>query len=182
MLKIIIFILTTLGITLFSFKSFRVRYSHGFFRFFVFEGILALILINSEIWFSDPFSVHQIVSWILLLISLYFVIVSVVLLKQIGKPSAAVNEPQNVGFENTTTLVTVGVYRYVRHPMYASLLFLVWGVYFKGPALPGFAIAFAVTAFLYATARVEERENVRRFGDEYAAYMTRSKRFIPFVF
>jgi protein-S-isoprenylcysteine O-methyltransferase Ste14 len=182
MLKPIIFILATIGITLFSLKSFRVRYSHGFFRFFVFEGVLVLILMNIGFWFSDPFSLHQIVSWILLMIGLYYVIVSAALLKRIGKPSAAVDELQNVRFENTTTLVTVGLYRYIRHPMYGSLLFLAWGVYFKDPDLPGIVITLAVTMFLYATARAEERENVGRFGDQYTAYMARSKRFIPFVF
>jgi protein-S-isoprenylcysteine O-methyltransferase Ste14 len=182
MLKLTIFILATVGITLFSLKSFRVRYSHGFFRFFVFEGVLILILMNIEIWFSDPFSIHQIISWVLLMIGLYYVIVSFTLLKRVGKPSESVNEPQNVRFENTTTLVTVGVYKYIRHPMYGSLLFLVWGVCFKGPDLLGAAIALAVSGFLYATARVEEGENIRRFGDQYATYMTRSKRFIPFVF
>jgi len=136
---------------------------------------------NIEVWFSDPFSLHQIVSWILLMVSLAFVVTGVLFLRKIGKPSASVNQPGNVGFENTNTLVTVGVYKYIRHPMYASLLFLGWGVYFKDITILGLVIAIIMTAFLYATARVEEGENIRRFGDEYKAYMTRSKMFIPFV-
>jgi len=182
MLKIIFFVLASIGIILFSLKSFRVRYSHGFFRFFAFEGILALTLMNIETWFSDPFSFRQVISWILLIVSLYFVTVSILLIHRIGKPSPDVNEPQNVGFENTTTLVTVGAYKYIRHPMYASLLFLVWGVYFKDPVGVGLVIAAAVAAFLYATARVEERENTKRFGDEYVAYMKKTKMFIPYIF
>jgi protein-S-isoprenylcysteine O-methyltransferase Ste14 len=182
MVKIIVFILASIGISLFSLKSFRARYSHGFFRFFAFEGILVLILLNIDVWFSDHGSLHQIISWFLLTGGLYFVIAGTLLLRRIGKPSADVNQPGNVGFENTTTLVTEGIYRYIRHPMYASLLWLCWGVYFKDPTLTCLAIAAAVTVFLYTTARVEERENIKRFGGGYEMYMTRSKMFIPFVF
>ncbi len=182
MLKIIIFIVVSIGIVLLSIKSFRAHYSHGFFRFFAFEAILLLILMNVDNWFIDPFSLHQIISWILLIVSPIFVIDGFLLLRRIGKPSATVNQPGNLGFENTTTLVTAGVYRYIRHPMYASLLWLGWGVYFKDPILPGLAITAAVTILLYATARVEEKENIERFGDEYTVYMTGSKMFIPFVF
>lgn len=182
MVKIIVFILASAGIILFSIPSFRVRYAHGFFRFFAFEGILVLILMNIGVWFDDPSSFHQIISWILLCVSLYYVIESFSFLRRIGKPSSGIDQPGNRSFENTSALVTVGVYRYIRHPMYASLVWLCWGIYCKDVTLSGLGLAVAVTAFLYTTARVEERENVKRFGDEYATYMTRSKMFIPFVF
>jgi protein-S-isoprenylcysteine O-methyltransferase Ste14 len=38
------------------------------------------------------------------------------------------------------------------------------------------------TGALYLTARVEERENLRNFGEEYAVYMRETHMFIPFVF
>jgi hypothetical protein len=34
-------------------------------------------------------------------------------------------------YENTTTLVTTGVYKYIRHPLYASLMLVGTGVFFK---------------------------------------------------
>ncbi len=40
----------------------------------------------------------------------------------------------------------------------------------------------AASAFLTATARVEEAENLDKFGDQYAAYMKTTKIFIPFLF
>jgi len=36
--------------------------------------------------------------------------------------------------------------------------------------------------FLYVTARVEERENIERFGEQYRQYMKKSRMFIPFIF
>jgi len=40
----------------------------------------------------------------------------------------------------------------------------------------------SATAFLLATAKAEEVENVRYFGAAYQTYMQRTKMFIPFVF
>jgi protein-S-isoprenylcysteine O-methyltransferase Ste14 len=40
----------------------------------------------------------------------------------------------------------------------------------------------AISAFITAAAKVEERENLRKFGADYAEYMKSTKMFIPFVF
>jgi protein-S-isoprenylcysteine O-methyltransferase Ste14 len=82
----------------------------------------------------------------------------------------------------TTQLVTTGAFKYIRHPLYSSLLLLAWGVFFKHPSWIGCGVALGATAFLLATAKAEEVENVRYFGTEYHAYMQRTKMFIPFVF
>lgn len=105
------------------------------------------------------------------------------LLRVIGKPSAAGARATELGFESTTRLVTVGAYRFIRHPMYASLLALRWCAYLKDPlVMSRVALALGVTAFLMATAVAEERENRERFGEAYVAYMRRTRRFVPFVF
>jgi protein-S-isoprenylcysteine O-methyltransferase Ste14 len=77
-------------------------------------------------------------------------------------------------------LITRGVYRRIRHPMYAALL--LYGVgqalalpnWFAGPSYlvaVGILYAFRVGA--------EERMMLAQFGDDYAAYMTRTKRLVP---
>jgi protein-S-isoprenylcysteine O-methyltransferase Ste14 len=38
------------------------------------------------------------------------------------------------------------------------------------------------SAFLIATAKVEETENLEKFGSDYAVYMKTTKMFIPFLF
>jgi protein-S-isoprenylcysteine O-methyltransferase Ste14 len=85
-------------------------------------------------------------------------------------------------FEKTTALVTTGIYRYIRHPMYSSLLFLAWGVFFKSPSWADGLIVAVATLALLATARTEEAEDLRFFGEAYREYTRRSKRFIPFIF
>jgi protein-S-isoprenylcysteine O-methyltransferase Ste14 len=86
------------------------------------------------------------------------------------------------GIESTTTLVMQGVYKYIRHPLYSSLLLFGWGVFFKAPSLLGGVLVVATSVFLIFTAGVEEVENLCKFGDDYATYMKTTKMFIPFLF
>jgi protein-S-isoprenylcysteine O-methyltransferase Ste14 len=170
----ITFVLGTIFIIWYSWSSLRQPRSHGFYRFFVFEAILGLFLLNLRGWFAHPFAWYQLISWILLIGSIVPVIYGFVLLHSAGKPEGS--------FEATTRLVTEGIYRYIRHPLYASLLYLAWGIFFKSPSLLDGCIAAVATAFLYATARADENECLIKFGNEYAEYMKWTKRFIPFVF
>jgi protein-S-isoprenylcysteine O-methyltransferase Ste14 len=183
MFKLFAFIVASAGIIYISRASLRVPRSHGFYRFFAWEFIVALFLVNVDVWFYAPFSWHQLVSWFLLLVSLVPLVFGVRSLVSKGKPVAHRElEPQLLAFEKTSSLVTTGIYHYIRHPLYSSLLFLTWGIFFKAPAWLGMLLALASTLFLFATARADEVECIRFFGPTYQAYMKRSKRFVPFVF
>jgi len=181
-LKVIVFIIASAGLVWLSWSSLRDLRSHGFYRFFAFEVIVILILLNIEYWFYDPFNIHQIVSWLLLVISLFLVIHGFQLLHKVGKPSSKRKDYSLLGIEKTTELVTVGTYRYIRHPIYSSGLFGVWGVFFKQPSWLGFSMAAIATFFIIVTAKKEEEESIIFFGDAYNSYMKKTKLFIPFVF
>lgn len=81
------------------------------------------------------------------------------------------------------TLVTTGVYTYIRHPMYSG--FWLMGVaqllmlpnWVAGPAgLVGFG-----TLFL-GRVRREEEMMISAFGDEYRSYMGRTARVVPWIY
>ena len=183
MLKTILFVVASVGIVYVSRASLRAPRSHGFCRFFAWEAILALILVNVEHWVRDPFSLQQVISWIFLIVSAFLVVHAVYLLRIIGKPNAQRSDDEaTIGFEKTTHLVCVGAYKYIRHPMYSSLLFLAWGVFFKDLSWLTGVFALAATAFLVATAKVEEAEDIRFFGTAYQTYIKQTKMFIPFLF
>jgi protein-S-isoprenylcysteine O-methyltransferase Ste14 len=182
MLEGILFVAATAGIVYVSRSSLRVPRSHGFYRFFAWEFLLLLFLLNVRRWFDEPFSLHQIVSWLLLLTSLFLVFQGFHLLRRYGKPSGRRDEKALIGIEKTSTLVTTGVYGYIRHPLYSSLLFLGWGTFFKHPSWLGGLLALLATIFLMLTARVEEDENIRFFGTAYQEYMKQSKMFVPYLF
>jgi protein-S-isoprenylcysteine O-methyltransferase Ste14 len=84
--------------------------------------------------------------------------------------------------ENTTTLITTGVYKYIRHPMYLSLMLIGFGVLAKDCGYQQWLLAIINFIALILTARVEEKEMLLKFGDDYRKYMTKTKMFIPFVF
>jgi protein-S-isoprenylcysteine O-methyltransferase Ste14 len=179
--KLLGFLLVSVVLLRVSRASLLLPRSHGFYRFFAWEAILGLLLLNLDGWFDDPFSPSQIVSWALLFASAFLAVHVGHLLKAIGKPDPRRTDQALFSLEKTTRLVTVGAYRYIRHPAYASLLLLAWGVFFKNTSwLPGLLV-LAATIFLVLTAKVEEAENIVFFGSEYGEYMRKTKMFVPFV-
>jgi protein-S-isoprenylcysteine O-methyltransferase Ste14 len=116
------------------------------------------------------------------LISGYLVIAGVILIKKKGKPGKDRDEKMLYHFEKTTELVDTGIFKFIRHPLYSSLLFLTWGIYFKNTSGILIVFAFLSTLCLYLTAKADEKECVKHFGSQYLDYMNRSKMFIPFIF
>jgi protein-S-isoprenylcysteine O-methyltransferase Ste14 len=79
-------------------------------------------------------------------------------------------------------LVTHGVYRWVRHPMYLALL-----IYSAGQALvvpnwlAGPSYGLAMILFLAFRMGREERMMLEEFGTDYESFMARTNRVIPGV-
>jgi protein-S-isoprenylcysteine O-methyltransferase Ste14 len=164
----------TVLIILFSwFLSIKYKRYHGIARFFAFESVFILVLLNIRVWFVKPLSLLQIASWILLLLSIYVVTTGYLLLKSKGKPDA--------NFENTSLLVKSGIYKYIRHPLYLSILLLGTGVMLKNPSTAQLILGTINLVAVYITARIEENEMITKFGDDYLLYMTETRMFIPFI-
>jgi protein-S-isoprenylcysteine O-methyltransferase Ste14 len=164
----------TLIIILFSwFLSIKYKRYHGIARFFAFESIFILTLLNFKVWFQNPFSIFQILSWILLTLSAYAAIAGYLLLKRKGKPDK--------NFENTSVLVKSGLYGYIRHPLYFSLFLLGTGVMLKDPQSFQLVLGAINLVAIFFTARIEEKEMITKFGDDYRIYIKETKMFIPFV-
>jgi protein-S-isoprenylcysteine O-methyltransferase Ste14 len=80
-------------------------------------------------------------------------------------------------------LVTEGLYRYVRHPMYTA--FFLWAVA-QALLLPNWFAGFAGlvgfgTLFLFRVGQ-EEQMMLETFGEDYRAYMQRTARLIPGIY
>ena len=179
--RLILFVILSIPVVIISWRTLFHLNSHGFYRFLSWECIIWLFVSSYRYWFVDPFSIRQIISWIFLLASAYFVIAGVLHMKRFGKQRAERDDRKLYQFERTSELIDTGIFTYIRHPLYASLLFLTWGIYLKNMTVALLPVALLSSVFLMLTARFDEKECIHYFGEKYREYMKRSKRFIPFL-
>jgi protein-S-isoprenylcysteine O-methyltransferase Ste14 len=78
-------------------------------------------------------------------------------------------------------LIRTGPYRYVRHPVYTGILLTALGqtLLFLSPLAGSLTILLAVLAVYRARLEEELLGSPEAFGAEYAAYATRTGRFLP---
>jgi protein-S-isoprenylcysteine O-methyltransferase Ste14 len=181
MQELLFFIFCSAGLVYISRSSLLLMRGHGFYRFIAWEILLGLFMLNIHNWFKDPFSTCQIISWFLLLISIILVFEGIRLLLRYGSPDKRRMDAGLIGFEKTTLLITSGIYRYIRHPLYSSLFFLGWGIFFKNPSWLDGILAAIASSMLMLAALAEEYENNRYFGSDYRKYMQKTRMLIPFI-
>lgn len=181
MLQLIIFFVLSIPVIWISWRALFSLKNHGFYRFLSWECILWLVSCNYLFWFKNPFRPYQLLSWIFLTISAYVVLAGVLQMKRKGKAIGTRNDNSLYAFEQTTELVTSGIFRFIRHPLYASLLYLTWGIFFKNTDKILLIVSIASSFFLFITAKMDERECVRYFGEAYIVYKKKSKMFIPYI-
>jgi protein-S-isoprenylcysteine O-methyltransferase Ste14 len=127
--------------------------------------------------FAD-YTIHPLQTWLGVVVLVCAVVLFFHTHRRLGRSwSVTLEIRENHG------LVTDGIYRFVRHPMYSA--YLLWGLsqalllpnWIAGPAgLVGFGTLFAFRV------RREEQMMLDAFGESYAAYAARTKRIIPGVF
>ena len=79
-------------------------------------------------------------------------------------------------------LITRGIYKFIRHPIYMGLLFAIIGIeliahsYLVIPAVIAFCIG------MYRQSKKEEKLLIKHFGSQYKDYMRKTKMFFPLLF
>ncbi|GEM_PF-2308064 len=81
----------------------------------------------------------------------------------------------------TDKLVTQGIYRYVRHPMFTAFILILVGL---GLALNSITFTFfmapvGIFYILWFTYNVDEKEALAKFGDSYRIYKKQVPPFLP---
>jgi len=79
--------------------------------------------------------------------------------------------------EKTGSLVTNGLYRFVRHPLYTFSLLILW----LSPSVTvnSFIVYAALTIYVLIGIVFEERKLLREFGQEYADYKSITPMLLP---
>ncbi len=84
---------------------------------------------------------------------------------------------------NTTKgkLITNGPYRWLRHPIYAAVIYFSWASIIAFPYLVTIGAVILITGGLFVRMLFEEKSLLLTY-DNYAEYSRHTKRIIPFLF
>jgi len=77
-------------------------------------------------------------------------------------------------------LVRTGPYKYIRHPIYAAILYFFWAGIAAHPSLVTIGVGLLATAFTAVRIVAEEKLLVTMYP-EYGAYARATKRVVPLV-
>ena len=132
-----------------------------------------LLLINAGFLLNSPFSIAGLASLGLLSIAAIFTASAFYLIRVKGNAKVLA--------EDTDTLVEAGIYRYIKHPLYGSLMFMSWAFFLKHVTIITATLILAITLLLVITAKLEENENIKKFGNDYEDYCRKTKMFVPFL-
>jgi protein-S-isoprenylcysteine O-methyltransferase Ste14 len=141
-------------------------------------GLVPLIYVATGFPTFADYRFQPVLAWL----GLVFAIAALVMFRLTHK---ALGRNWSVSLEvrENHQLITAGVYRHVRHPMYTA--FWLWAVA-QALLLPNWIAGLAGmvgfgTLFFGRVAR-EERMMLESFGDDYRAYIQRTSRIIPWVY
>jgi protein-S-isoprenylcysteine O-methyltransferase Ste14 len=79
-------------------------------------------------------------------------------------------------------MVTSGPYRKIRHPMYAAVLSISFGLAWRTQSLIGLAVFGIYLVLIHLLIPIEEARLLSAYGEGYAAYQRDTRRIVPFVY
>jgi len=120
----------------------------------------------------------------LFIISIVLIILGLVVLVI---ASTAFNIKEFLGIETyevkmESKLVTKGIYKFMRHPLYTGTILLLSGYFLYVPTLS--VLIFLILTFVYIEigSRLEEKKLLIEFGNDYTEYCKNVKRYFPFIY
>lgn len=97
----------------------------------------------------------------------------------IADKACKINHTTVKPFEESTVLITTGVFRFSRHPMYLGMVLILVGIaMLLGSLMPLLVIPVFVLLMDIIFIRMEERMLANKFGDAWQNYQVRVRRWI----
>jgi protein-S-isoprenylcysteine O-methyltransferase Ste14 len=122
--------------------------------------------------FSFPFTFYQYLGSAFFLVGLFVLLHCIIRFAVVGRGTLSPVDP-------TKKLVTSGIYRYTRNPMYVGVLMSLIGeaLFFRSYQLGIFLLIMALI-FNFFIMLVEEPRLQTDFGDEYSHYRSKVRRWL----
>jgi len=112
-----------------------------------------------------------IIGWVVWAFGMVLVMAPIVMFPRRG------GVPKGKSFVNTTQLVDTGIYAVVRHPQYTGGVYAIFlTTFLLYPHWLFGALGLIGVAVLYMGCREEDQRMIKKFGDDYRAYMERVPR------
>ena len=83
------------------------------------------------------------------------------------------------GITNQHGLIDSGVYSWIRHPMYLGILLSCLGFFFISSSILSFGVLIAFFILYDKMTAYEEKDLIRKLGEEYIAYQKRVPKWFP---
>ena len=140
-----------------------------------FSGFLGIIggLVRQPQTLST-FPVQSIIGLALFIIGLIIMLV--------GQLTLSRNYSGTVVIREDHQLITNGIYRFTRNPMYLGLIMVVTGLPVYVASLYGFLTMLVLIPIILNRIRLEEKLLTEAFQDVYQNYKKTTKRLIPFIY
>jgi protein-S-isoprenylcysteine O-methyltransferase Ste14 len=142
-------------------------------------GVLLVAIAYSLLW-QTKFWERSVEPWRIMLSILFFVLAA--LLSWTARRTLGRQWRVDAGLSPDHELVTSGPYRFLRHPIYTSMLCVLLGTGIM--ITPGWLLLLALLVFLSGTeirVRIEERLLRSQFGDQFRDYQHGVRAYIPFL-
>ena len=79
-------------------------------------------------------------------------------------------------------LITDGMFKYIRHPLYVGRILLSFGIGLIGSSVYGLVLIAIGIMFTPFRIQIEEKMLLNEFGDAYRAYQKTTKKLIPYLY
>jgi protein-S-isoprenylcysteine O-methyltransferase Ste14 len=164
---------------------FQIRLPSLFRYYRIFFNLVAIIglIIMVRLTFNDNILLFKQTTF-LFIISIVLIILGLVVLVIASK---TFNLKEFLGIETyeikmESKLVTKGIYKFMRHPLYTGTILLLSGYFLYVPTLS--VLIFLILTFVYIEigSRLEEKKLLIEFGNDYTEYCKNVKRYFPFIY
>jgi protein-S-isoprenylcysteine O-methyltransferase Ste14 len=119
-------------------------------------------------------SVQNIVGLALLIVGLTIALVAQITLRRFYSSTLVIREDHQ--------LITHGIYRFTRHPVYLGVIIAIIGVPVYASSLYGLLLMSALIPIFLIRIRIEERMLTDEFGDAYRTYKEATSKLIPLIY